>query len=174
MSALKRSILLLLVVLLAVVPIVTAAEHEDAEQTIVEIAVMDGRFDTLVAAVVAAGLDDELSGGEWTVFAPTDAAFAKLDLDASNIAGAFTKDELADILLYHVLDEEYSSQKAKANTGDIVMANGQIAGLKYFDGALYVNDDSEVIDADITASNGVIHAVDTVILGPWPRVDEEE
>ena len=55
-------------------------------QTVVEIAVADGRFTTLVAAVTAAGLADDLSAGEWTVFAPTDAAFAKLGLNAGNIA----------------------------------------------------------------------------------------
>jgi uncharacterized surface protein with fasciclin (FAS1) repeats len=164
MRNLTKIILLVALVLLVAVPVVVAAE-----ENIVEIAMEDGRFDTLVAAVVAAGLDDELSSGEWTVFAPTDAAFAKMDLDAGNIAAAFSAEELADIILYHALDEEYSSDKAKANTGDIVMANNHLAGLKYFDGALYVNDDAKVIDADILASNGVIHAVDTVILGPWPR-----
>ena len=49
------------------------------------------------------------------------------------------------------------------------MGNGQKAGLKFFDGSLYLNDDSKVIIPDIQASNGVIHVVDTVILGPWPR-----
>ena len=49
------------------------------------------------------------------------------------------------------------------------MINGQLAGLKFYDGNIYVNDDSKVIIADINASNGVIHAVDTVILGPWPK-----
>ena len=52
------------------------------------------------------------------------------------------------------------------------MANGKLAGLKYYDGSLYVNDDSKVIIPDIDASNGVIHVVDTVILGPWPRTEE--
>lgn len=141
----------------------------DGENTIVEIAVADGRFDTLVAAVVAADLGDALSGGEWTVFAPTDDAFAKLGLNADNIAATFSKAELTDILLYHVIDGEFSSEKAKTVLGDVTMGNGQIAGLKFFDGDLYVNDDSKVIIADIDASNGIIHAVDTVILGPWPR-----
>jgi uncharacterized surface protein with fasciclin (FAS1) repeats len=52
------------------------------------------------------------------------------------------------------------------------MANGKLAGLKFFDGSLYVNDDSKVIIADIVAPNGVIHVVDTVILPPWPRTAE--
>lgn len=140
-----------------------------AGNSIVDIAVNDGRFDTLAAAVVAAGLADELSSGSWTVFAPTDAAFAKLGLNADNVASAFTTAELTNILLYHVLTAPVSSTEAKASVGDIVMGNGQKAGLKFFDGSLYVNDDAQVIIADVMASNGVIHAVDTVILGPWPR-----
>jgi len=134
--------------------------------------VNDGRFDTLVSAVTATGLADALSGGEWTVFAPTDDAFAKLGLDASNIASKFSKADLTDILLYHALDSEVTSAKALTLLGDVTMANGKVAGLKYFDGSLYVNDDAKVIIPDIDASNGVIHVVDTVILGPWPRTAE--
>jgi len=140
--------------------------------SIVDIAVADGRFTTLVAAVTATGLADALSGGEWTVFAPTDDAFAKLGLNASNVAGAFSKADLTDILLYHALTSEVSSSKALTLLGDVAMANGKLAGLKYFDGDIYVNDDSKVIIPDIVASNGVIHVVDTVILPPWPRVSE--
>lgn len=160
-----KSVVLLVVVLVLGVSAVGAAN----DQTIVEIAVSNSSFDTLAAAVVAADLADELSGGSWTVFAPTDAAFAKLGLNAGNIASAFTKAELINILLYHVLPAPVSSFEAKASTGDIVMANGQKAGLKVFQGNIYINDDSKVIIPDVTASNGVIHAVDTVILGPWPR-----
>ncbi|MGW8318735.1 MAG: fasciclin domain-containing protein, partial [Candidatus Promineifilaceae bacterium] len=152
-----------------------AAPAEEAApvsgNTIVDIAINDGRFDTLVAAVVAADLAGALSGGEWTVFAPTDEAFAKLGLNADNVAEAFSKEELTDILLYHALEGQVSSAQAKASQGDIVMANGEKAGLKYFDGSLYVNDDAKVIIPDIQADNGVIHVVDTVILGPWPRTD---
>ena len=145
------------------------AADESGPGTIVDIAVNDGRFDTLVAAVVAADLADTLSGGEWTVFAPTDDAFAKLGLNADNIASAFTKAELTDILLYHVINGEVFSDKALTLLGDVTMMNGQLAGLKFYDGNIYINDDSKVIIADINASNGVIHAVDTVILGPWPK-----
>jgi uncharacterized surface protein with fasciclin (FAS1) repeats len=143
------------------------------EQSIVDVAVNDGRFDTLVAAVVAADLADALSGGEWTAFAPTDDAFAKLGLNADNIASQFSQDELRDILLYHVIPANISSAEAKANQGDVVMANGALAGIKYFDGSLYVNDDAKVIIEDIATSNGTIHVVDSVILPPWPRVEGE-
>jgi len=161
----KLSLLLVIALLLAAVPFVYA----DDGSTIVEIAVNDGRFTTLVAAVTATGLGDALSGGEWTVFAPTDDAFAKLGLNVNNVASAFSKAELTDILLYHALDSEVTSAKALALQGDVAMANGELAGLKYFDGSIYVNDDAKVIIPDIDASNGVIHVVDTVILGPWPK-----
>jgi uncharacterized surface protein with fasciclin (FAS1) repeats len=166
----KLSLLLAVVLLLVAVPFVSAAHH----LTIVEIAVQDGRFDTLVAAVTATGLADALSGGEWTVFAPTDDAFAKLGLNASNVASAFSKAELTDILLYHALSGEVNSDKALTLLGDVRMANGKLAGLKTFDGDIYVNDDSKVIIPDIDAFNGVIHVVDTVILGPWPRMEMKE
>jgi transforming growth factor-beta-induced protein len=165
MNRLLKSVLLVLVLMLAVAPFAMASE----QRNIAEIAIEDGRFTTLVAAVVAADLAGALSGGEWTVFAPTDAAFAKLGLNADNIASSFSKAELTDILLYHVIPGEVTSAKAKTMLGDITMANGQKAGLKFFANSLWVNDDSRVIIADVDASNGVIHAVDTVILGPWPR-----
>jgi uncharacterized surface protein with fasciclin (FAS1) repeats len=143
-----------------------------AGNSIVDIAVNNGSFDTLVAAVVYAGLADALSSGEWTVFAPTDDAFAELGLNASNISSAFSKAEITDILLYHALEGEVNSDKALTLLGDVTMANGQQAGLKYFDGSLWVNDYAEVIAADVNADNGVIHVVDAVILGPWPAEAE--
>jgi transforming growth factor-beta-induced protein len=167
MNRVSKVLVVVALMLLMIVPLAGAQE-----QNIVDIAVNDGRFDTLVAAVVAAELDGALSGGEWTVFAPTDDAFAKLGLDASNIATAMSKEDLTDILLYHVLPVNVSSAEAKTMLGDVTMANGKIAGLKYFDDSLWVNDDSRVIIQDIAASNGTVHVVDNVILPPWPRVDE--
>jgi transforming growth factor-beta-induced protein len=173
----KKLVSALLVLAMAMTMIVPAALAADADvnesPTIVDIAVGDERFETLVAAVVATDLVDALSAGEWTVFAPTDDAFAKLGLDANNIASAFTKEELTDILLYHALEGEVNSDKALGLLGDVTMANGAQAGLKFYDGSIFVNDDARVIIPDVNASNGVIHAVDTVILGPWPRVEEE-
>ncbi|MFN2103296.1 MAG: fasciclin domain-containing protein, partial [Candidatus Promineifilaceae bacterium] len=129
----------------------------------------DGRFDTLYAAASTAGLLNELSGGEWTLFAPTDAAFAKMGLNADNVAGEYSAAELANMIRYHLLSGNHSTGNLKAILGDVTMANGNIAGLKYYDGDIYVNDDSKVIQADMTADNGVIQAVDTVIAPPWPR-----
>lgn len=165
----KNSILKVLVVMTLILGVFVPAVAADGDQTIVEIAVGDDRFETLVAAVVAADLADTLSSGEWTVFAPTDDAFAKLGLNADNIASTFSKAELTDILLYHVIEGEVSSEKALTVLGDVTMANGAAAGLKFYEGGIYVNDDAKVIIPDIDASNGIIHAVDTVILGPWPR-----
>jgi uncharacterized surface protein with fasciclin (FAS1) repeats len=137
--------------------------------SITAIASRDDRFSTLAAAVVAADLAGALSTGEWTVFAPTDDAFARLGLDAGNIGDAFSKEELTDILLYHALPQSVSSAEAKTLLGDVTMANGQLAGLKFFDDSLWINDDSRVIIENIIADNGTIHVVDNVILGPWPR-----
>lgn len=162
-------VLLIVVLLMAmIVPMVGAQE-----QSIVDIAVADGRFNTLTAAVTAAGLADTLQGGEWTVFAPTDDAFAKLGVNADNVATMFSAQELSSLLLYHVLEGDVGLDKAKTMLGDVTMANGAIAGLKYFDSSLWVNDDSRVTVPDVLASNGRIHVVDTVILPPWPRQAEE-
>ncbi len=170
MSKVTTIVLAVVMVLILAVPAVSADMHEN---TIVDVAVNDGRFTTLVAAVVYADLADALSGGEWTVFAPTDDAFAKLGLDASNIASSFTKAEITDILLYHALASKVDAAAALASVGDITMANGKLAGLKEFEGNLYLNDDSKVIIADIFAANGIVHVVDNVILPPWPRVEGE-
>ena len=125
--------------------------------------------DLSVYEVVAAGLADDLSGGEWTVFAPTDDAFAKLELTPDNVASAFSQEELVDILLYHVLVGSNSTAELKGMLGNVVMANGKQAGLKFYEDHVYVNDDSKVIVENVIADNGTIHAVDTVILPPWPR-----
>ncbi len=160
----KISILLALL-LVVIVPLAAAQDG----MTIVEVAKNDGRFTTLVAAIEAANFGDALSGAEWTIFAPTDEAFAKLGLNANNIGAKYNADEFADLILYHALPEVVSTAEAKTKLGDITMANGRLAGLKWFDDSIWVNDDSRVINKDIQAANGVIHAVDTVIQPPWPR-----
>ena len=165
MKLIAKISILLAVLLVVMVPLAAAQEN----MTIVQVATNDGRFTTLAAAVEAAGYDGALSAGEWTVFAPTDEAFAKLGLNANNIGTKFSAAELADIILYHALTESASTAEAKTMLGDVSMANGRLAGLKWFDNAIWVNDDSKVVDNDIQASNGVIHAVDTVIQPPWPR-----
>ena len=176
MKLLTKSFLLLIVLLLILAPAAFAQEATPAipANSITGIAVADGRFDTLAAAAVAAGLADYLAGGEWTVFAPTDDAFAKLGLNAGNVAGQFSADELADILLYHTLTGTNATADLKGMLGNVIMANGQQAGLKFYEDEFYVNDDSKVIIENVLADNGYIHVVDTVILPPWPREEVVE
>ncbi|MEO8563329.1 MAG: fasciclin domain-containing protein [bacterium] len=133
-------------------------------KNIVQVAIDAGSFNTLVAAVKAAGLVETLEGtGPFTVFAPTDAAFAKLP--AGTVEGLLAdKAKLASILTYHVVS-------GKVMAGDIVKSNGAapvtVNGLPLDvvvrDGKVYVNG-AQVISADIAASNGVIHVIDTVLL----------
>jgi uncharacterized surface protein with fasciclin (FAS1) repeats len=132
--------------------------------SIVDIAVADGRFETLVAAVQAAGLAGTLSGdGPFTVFAPTDDAFAKLP---EGTVEALLADipALTDILLYHVVEGEVLAE-------DVVMLEaaetllGESVEIRVENGMVYIND-AQVIITDIMADNGVIHVIDTVLLPP--------
>lgn len=131
---------------------------------IVEIAVADGRFKTLVAAVTAAGLADTLMGaGPFTVFAPTDDAFAKLP---KGTVEGLLKDtpKLKDILLYHVVSGKVmAADVAKLSTAKTV--EGKPVTFKVDRNKVMVND-AQVIIADLPASNGVIHVLDKVILPP--------
>ncbi len=134
-------------------------------KNIVEVAAGAG-FNTLVAAVKAAGLADALSGkGPFTVFAPTDAAFAKLPAGALD---ALLKDpvKLAAILKYHVVSGKVmAADVIKANGAKPATLNGAALDIAVRGGKVYVND-AMVTAADVAASNGVIHVIDTVVLPP--------
>lgn len=123
-----------------------------------------GKFNTLVAAVKAAGLVDTLKGpGPFTVFAPTDEAFAKLP--AGTLEGLLkpeNKAKLQSILTYHVVPGKVMSQDVvKLDSAKTV--EGHSIAIKTVDGGVMVNN-ARVTKADIKASNGVIHVIDTVIL----------
>ena len=141
-----------------------ASTNSAAQATIVETAVAAGNFKTLVAAVQAAGLVETLNGkGPFTVFAPTDAAFAKLPAGTLEmLLKPENKAKLAAILTYHVVP---GSVKA----ADVVKlkyagtVNGQRVDIKV-DGAKVTVDGAAVTATDIACSNGVIHVIDTVIL----------
>ena len=167
----KKPSLSTLAVLAALVTMPTLASAQTSThkekapmRNIVEIAVEAGSFKTLVAAVTAAGLAETLQGtGPFTVFAPTDAAFAKLP--AGTVEGLLAdKEKLTSILTYHVVS-------GKVLAGDIVKANGAtpttVNGLPLDivvrDGKVFVNG-AQVVTADIVASNGVIHVIDSVLL----------
>jgi uncharacterized surface protein with fasciclin (FAS1) repeats len=131
---------------------------------IVEVASSTPGFSTLVAAVTAAGLVETLQGdGPFTVFAPTDEAFAALPegvLDALLLPE--NKDVLAKILTYHVVPGAVMA--ADVTDGDVATVEGQTVTLSTADGVT-VNG-AKVVQADVAASNGVIHVIDAVILPP--------
>ena len=132
-----------------------------AAGTIVEVASSNGSFKTLVAAVKAAGLADTLSGkGPFTVFAPTDAAFAKLP---PGTVDALLKDipKLKAILTYHVVSGSVMAKDVK--TGMVPTVNGQSLDVKADAKGVTVNG-AKVTAVDVAASNGVIHVIDTVVL----------
>jgi transforming growth factor-beta-induced protein len=136
----------------------------EAKTDIVDIAAADGRFTTLVAAVQAAGLVDTLKGeGPFTVFAPTDDAFAKLpEGTLETLLKPENKQQLTDILLYHVLPGKVMASEVK----DGLIADTALGTSVFFKvdmGKVYINE-AQIIITDIEASNGVIHVIDTVIL----------
>ena len=144
-------------------------EGTEVDNSIVDIAVADGRFTTLVAAVQTAGFDTLLdSAGEFTVFAPTDDAFAKLLGELEITAEDLLADPgLADILLYHVVPGVVSSETVVTLT-EAGTALGENVTVTVEDGKVFIND-SEVIITDIEAENGVIHVIDTVLSPPSGR-----
>ena len=138
--------------------------------SIIEVAVANGSFATLVAAVEAAGLTETLSDptATFTVFAPTDDAFAALGEDTvDDLLG--DPDALRDVLLYHVIaDQAVSSETALTlNGSDVEMASGDTVTVTASGVALFIND-SAVIALDVEASNGIIHAIDEVLTPPAP------
>ena len=133
---------------------------------IVDTAVADGRFTTLVAAVQAAGLVDALKGeGPLTVFAPTDDAFAKLPAGTlDSLLLPENKQALTDILLYHVVDGKAMASDV-AGLSAVTTLLGKDVAIKQDMGNVYAND-AQIIITDIETSNGVIHVIDSVLLPP--------
>ncbi len=145
-------------------PSIVAAQAEEEMNSIVDIAVADGRFTTLVAAVQAAGLAETLSGeGQFTVFAPTDDAFAALP--EGTIASLLEDPEgaLRDILLYHVVDGAVMAEDVVGLSAAPTLQGQEIA-IAVNDGRVFLNDSVQVVITDIQASNGVIHVIDAVLL----------
>jgi len=142
------------------------ATPEPAPMDIVDTAVADGRFTTLVAAVTAAGLVDTLkSEGPFTVFAPTDDAFAKLPAGTlDELLKPENKQALTDILLYHVVSGKVMAADVSGLTSATTVLGKDVA-IKVDMGNVYIND-AKVIITDIETSNGVIHVIDTVLLPP--------
>ena len=137
-----------------------------ADKTIVDVAVENGSFKTLVTALKAADLVGALQGkGPFTVFAPTDAAFAKLP---AGTIEALLKDpvKLGAILKYHVLSGQVmAADVIKGNGAKPATLNGAALDITVKGGKVYVNG-AQVTMADVAASNGVIHVIDAVVLPP--------
>ena len=131
--------------------------------SIVDIAVADGRFTTLVAAVQAAGLAETLAGeGSFTVFAPTDDAFAALP--EGTVEGLLNDiPALTDILLYHVVDGAVPAETV-VTLDSATTLQGSDVTIEVRDGNVFLNGDVQVIITDIQASNGIIHVIDGVLL----------
>jgi transforming growth factor-beta-induced protein len=145
-------------------PMWSHAEPFPASKDIVDTAVAAGSFKTLAAALQAAGLVDTLKGpGPFTVFAPTDEAFAKLPAGTvEDLLKPENKEKLRAILLYHVVPGEVTSKEvAKLHSAKTV--GGETVTIAAKDGKVMVND-ATVIKVDVLASNGVIHVIDTVLL----------
>ncbi|NJC98077.1 MAG: fasciclin domain-containing protein [Anaerolineae bacterium] len=143
------------------------AEEAAAPGTIVDIAAGDGRFSTLVAAVSAAGLVEALSGeGPFTVFAPTNDAFAALPAGTlDSLLLPENKQQLTDILLYHVVSGKVmASDVVGLSSAPTVL--GKDISIKVEDGKVFLNDSIQVIITVIEASNCVIHVIDAVLLPP--------
>ncbi len=134
---------------------------------IIETAVSAGSFNTLVAAVKAAGLVDTLKGdGPFTVFAPTDEAFAKLPAGTlENLLKPENKDQLAAILTYHVVAGKVKA-KDVVKLAQAKTVQGNDVDIMTKDSGVVLNGNSNVIQTDIKTSNGVIHVIDTVMLPP--------
>lgn len=144
----------------------TDAEESAATGNIVETAVSSGSFDTLVQAIEAAGLSETLTGeGPYTVFAPTDEAFAALPPGVLNaLLLPENQGLLARILTYHVASGELTSDQIA--TGAVETVDGGAIAVRVTDDNQVIVNDGSVIQADIVASNGIIHAINRVLLPP--------
>ena len=163
---------MLVIALLAIsaVPALAAPPNQD-DQDIVDVAVDNGSFTTLVAAVEAAGLVDTLKGeGPFTVFAPTDEAFAALP---EGTVEALLEDipALTDILLYHVVPGKVmAAEVVTLSSADTVLGEPVTITV---DGDTVMVNDAQVIITDVEASNGVIHVIDAVLIPPAEEPVEE-
>ena len=166
-SGIKTLVITLAVFALAVTAsLAVAGDHgkHNKSADIVDTAVSAGDFSTLAAALQAGDLVGTLkSDGPFTVFAPTDEAFAKLPAGTvENLLKPENKDQLVAILTYHVVPGKVTaSEVIGLNSAPTV--NGEKLAIRVDGGNVFVND-AEVIATDVMASNGVIHVVDTVIL----------
>ncbi len=165
-----------LVFILTTFVALTFSQTATAQKTLVDVAVGNEDFSTLVAALKAADLVSALKGdGPFTVFAPTNSAFAKIDKDAlSNLLKPENKDVLSNILTYHVIPGKLmaSDVVAALKKGDgkveVKALNGTVLTVMSKNEKIWLKDQagnySEITATDVSGSNGVIHVIDTVVM----------
>jgi uncharacterized surface protein with fasciclin (FAS1) repeats len=147
-----------------------AGDDATAENDIVDTAIAAGDFDTLVAAVQAAGLEDTLRGeGPFTVFAPTDEAFEALPEGTLESLLADPTGDLTSILTYHVVEGEVlAADVVELDGQEVETVNGATFTVNVRDGEVFLTDGAgnevKVTVTDVQASNGVIHVIDAVLL----------
>jgi uncharacterized surface protein with fasciclin (FAS1) repeats len=170
MSTYRNTIAILTLTLLTALAPATRADHHgasasDMEPDLVETAVRAGSFETLVAAVQAAGLVETLKGdGPFTVFAPTDAAFDALpEGTVASLLEPENRDQLVALLTYHVVPGKVMSADLAGRSLSAETVQGSSVAIDATGGAVRV-DDATVVTADVEASNGVIHVVDGVLM----------
>jgi uncharacterized surface protein with fasciclin (FAS1) repeats len=165
-----------LVLILTITMSVAFSKNVTAQETIVEIAIGNEDFSTLVTALKAAELVSALQGdGPFTVFAPTNDAFAKID--AETLGSLLEKENqkaLANILTYHVISGQLTATDVVAalkkgnGSVDLTALNGQVISVMEKDEKIWLKDTngnySEIIATDIMGSNGVIHVIDAVVM----------
>ncbi|RUO55503.1 fasciclin domain-containing protein [Pseudidiomarina homiensis] len=155
--------------LVAAVSTTAVAHNHGKKKDIVDIAASDGQFSTLVTAVKAAGLVDTLKGdGPFTVFAPTNDAFAALpEGTLDSLLKPENKDQLVAVLTYHVLGDKVPSSAIAGKELSTATVQGEEVAIDATDGVQVGG--ANVVKADIMTSNGVIHVIDAVILPPSMR-----
>lgn len=161
MTTIKKMVL---AIAMTILPMTVSAMDHGMKKDIVDTAVANGSFKTLVAAVKAAGLVDTLKGkGPFTVFAPTDAAFAKLPKGTvASLLKPENKSKLVAILTHHVLAGAIPSSAVVGKKLSPKTVNGTSLSIDGTKGVMVSG--AKVVAADVKASNGVIHAIDKVLL----------
>ena len=165
-----------LVLILTIIMTLALSRHVSAQETIVDVAVGNEDFSTLVTALTAADLVGALQGdGPFTVFAPTNDAFAKIDSNTLNsLLEVKNQKALANILTYHVIPGKLMATDVVAalESGNGIVElkalNGQVLTVMQKDGKIWLKDVnenySEIIATDVMGSNGVIHVINTVVM----------